>query len=94
MIQDFSYPQQVVLALQSSANQRSAREIGVYTPCGGVSTRGTAAFVPSSLELQMYRRISDAGVEPYSPWLRRNLDVPPRGNFRRASHLSSMAEGG
>ena len=34
-------------------------QVGVYAPCGVVSTRGTAVFVPSLLELQIYGRIYD-----------------------------------
>ena len=33
------------------ANRRSARGIGVSTPCGAVSTRENSMFVPGVLEL-------------------------------------------
>ena len=40
------YLPRVARAPPASANQRSASGIGVFTPCGAVSTRGTTVFVP------------------------------------------------
>ena len=42
----------------------------------------------------MYGRISDSGVRPYPPRVRRDLDVPPRGNSRRAPRARLSTEGG
>ena len=50
-----------------STNQQSASEVGVSTPCGVVSTRGTTVFVPDLMELQIYGRIYEPGMGPYPP---------------------------
>ena len=44
------YPPRVALALRAAANQRSARGIGVSTPCGAVLTRENSIFVPQLSE--------------------------------------------
>ena len=47
--------------------KQAASGVGVPTPCGAVSTRGTIFFVLGWLELKIYGRISDLGTEPYPP---------------------------
>ena len=42
-------------------------QIGISTPCGAASTRGTAVFVPSLLELYTYASIYDPGWAPILP---------------------------
>ena len=49
----------------NQANQQSAGGVGVSTPCGAVSNRGTTVFVPGVLKLQMHGRIYDAGMGTY-----------------------------
>ena len=68
--------------LRAPANQRSAREIGVSTPCGAVSTRENSIFVPGLSELQGYRRMSEMGTGPYPP--RVALDLRALANRRSA----------
>ena len=45
------YLQRVALALQTQASKQSDGGVGVSTPCGAISTRGTTVFVPGLLEL-------------------------------------------
>ena len=47
------YNPRVPLASRTPANQQSASGVGVSTPCGVVSNRGTTVFVPDLLDLQM-----------------------------------------
>ena len=62
----------------TNPNQQSRnRELGVSTPCGAVSTCGINVLVPGLLEVQRYGRISDPGMRPYPPRVRRDLDVGP-----------------
>ena len=58
------------LYVRSPANQRSASETGVSTPCGAVSTRGITVFVPRLSELKRYGRISNPGWETIFPGVR------------------------
>ena len=44
-------PPRVSLALLAPANQRSARGIGISTPCGAVSTQENSIFVPGVTQL-------------------------------------------
>ena len=61
------YPPWVELAPRAPANQQSASGVGVSTPCGTVSTRGTTVFVLVVLQLEMHGRISDPRMGPYPP---------------------------
>ena len=36
------------------------------------------------MEMYIYGRISERGMEPYPPRVRRDLDLVPRGNSRSA----------
>ena len=47
-----TYPPRVALALHAPANQRSARGIGISTPCGAVSTRENSIFAPGVPEIR------------------------------------------
>ena len=66
------YPPRVVLALRAPANQRSARGIGVSTPCGAVSTRENSIFVPGVTELYKYGRMYEPGMGLNLPRVRRD----------------------
>ena len=44
-------------------------QVGVSTPCGPVSTRRTAVFVPDLLELWICGRISDPGMRSCPHWV-------------------------
>ena len=45
------YPPRLALAPRTPAIQQSITGVGVSAPCGAVSTRGAAVFVPGVLEL-------------------------------------------
>ena len=65
--------------------RKSVSRVGVSTPRKAISTtRGMSVFVPALLKLKMYGRIYDSGLGPYNPRVRRDLNVVPRGNSRRA----------
>ena len=46
-----SHPSRVARALRAPPKQQSASGVGVFTPCGAVSTRGITGFDPGLLEL-------------------------------------------
>ena len=63
------YPPRVALAQQNPTNQRSARGVGISTPCVAGSTPSISVFRPGWLEMLTYGRISDPGMGPYPPRL-------------------------
>ena len=70
-------------------NQQSAGGVGVSTPCGAVSTRGTSVSVPGVLELQVHGMISHPGMGPY------HLPSSPgaAGSTNPANHQLTSAGG-
>ena len=58
--------------LMSHINQKSARGIGVSTPCGAASTWGMSVFAPGYLKLFTYgNNFSSGNVGHYHPRVRR-----------------------
>ena len=62
----------------------SQRGWGFHTPRGVIDPGYLLFFIPRLLELYMYGRISDPGMENYRPWVWRDLDVGHRDDSRRA----------
>ena len=56
---------------------------GASTPCGAASTPEITVFVPGFMELWIYERTSDPGMEPYPARVWRDLDVRPTGSSPR-----------
>ena len=59
------YPPRLALAPRTPAIQQSITGVGVSAPCGAVSTRGAAVFVPGVLELTRAGRYRPGGT-PFS----------------------------
>ena len=64
-------------------NHQSDSGVGVSTPRGAVSTRVISVFVAGLLGFKTWL-IPDPGTRNYPPRVRRDLNVVPRGNARRA----------
>ena len=75
------YPLVMPLTLESAAYHRPADRVGASTPCGAVSIRRVAIFIPGWSELYTYGGISDLEMGPFYSRLRRNLDGFMAGMF-------------
>ena len=80
----------------TNPNQSAIATSGVRVsiPCGAVSTQRTTVFVPDLLGSKMYGRSADPGMESYPPRVRRDLEVPAKGNSLHAPDAPPLAEGG
>ena len=88
------YAPRMALTPRTPANQQSASEVGVSTPCGAVSTlETTAVFVPGVCWSSRCT-VSDSGMDRYPPQARRNLDASRRGNSRCTRPLAEDGRGG
>ena len=61
-----------------------------HTARGGID-RGSPFSVPGVLEVEIYRRLYDPGMERYCPRERRHLNVVPRGNWLHEPQPSAMS---
>ena len=87
------YPSRVAVLPRVSASQRSASEVGIFTPFGLVSTRGITVFVPGVLASQMYERIYDPGMGPDLSPMALVHEHQPINNQSVESGFSHRSEG-
>ena len=79
---------------RAPVNQRSAGGVGVSTPYGAISTRGSPFSSPYCLSCKCMNGFSEPRTGTYPPRVRRSRWISPRRNSRRADLAPSLAKGG